>query len=219
MDLMRVRRRMMAQTKKSRLPSEYQEAEWIESTGTQWIDTGILGNDGIKIECRMGWVNSNSSANHQLFGARSSSRNERFYITSYSGIDFAHDLDHSLSLSITARQLYNFVYDTTTLYDEANYIIFRYGVNESIQETKISTFNTNLSMYIFGTNRTSYTTDKFLYPVIFASMIITDSNGIELFNGIPCYRKSDGEIGIYDIVTKTFLTNQGTGIFLKGADV
>lgn len=36
---------------------------------------------------------------------------------------------------------------------------------------------------------------------------------------VPCYRKSDGEIGMYDTVSKTFYTNAGTGTFLKGADV
>lgn len=40
-----------------------------------------------------------------------------------------------------------------------------------------------------------------------------------LHNFIPCYRKSDGEIGMYDTVSKTFYTNAGTGTFLKGEDV
>ena len=36
---------------------------------------------------------------------------------------------------------------------------------------------------------------------------------------IPCYRKADGVIGMYEIVTETFLTNAGGGSFGKGADV
>lgn len=36
---------------------------------------------------------------------------------------------------------------------------------------------------------------------------------------VPCYRKSDNVIGLYDIVTGTFYTNAGTGTFLKGANV
>lgn len=39
------------------------------------------------------------------------------------------------------------------------------------------------------------------------------------FIGIPCYRKSNGEIGMYDIISETFFTNIGTGTFTKGADV
>ena len=36
---------------------------------------------------------------------------------------------------------------------------------------------------------------------------------------IPCYRISDGVIGLYDKVSGKFYTNAGTGTFTKGADV
>jgi len=36
---------------------------------------------------------------------------------------------------------------------------------------------------------------------------------------VPCYRKADGVIGMYDVVRRTFLTNVGSGSFTKGADV
>ena len=36
---------------------------------------------------------------------------------------------------------------------------------------------------------------------------------------IPCYRKSDNEPGMYDTVTGTFYTNSGTGSFTVGNDV
>lgn len=38
-------------------------------------------------------------------------------------------------------------------------------------------------------------------------------------NLIPCYRKSDYVIGMYDTVSRVFYTNAGTGNFLKGAEV
>ncbi|MBR3752803.1 MAG: hypothetical protein IKK50_06710 [Ruminiclostridium sp.] len=36
---------------------------------------------------------------------------------------------------------------------------------------------------------------------------------------VPCYRKSDMVVGMYDTVRKLFLTNAGSGAFTKGADV
>lgn len=36
---------------------------------------------------------------------------------------------------------------------------------------------------------------------------------------VPCYRKSDGEIGFYDVARKIFCTNSGTDAFIKGSDV
>ena len=44
-------------------------------------------------------------------------------------------------------------------------------------------------------------------------------NGIIKANLIPCYRKSDSIIGMYDTVTKMFFTNSGTGTFTKGNDI
>ena len=36
---------------------------------------------------------------------------------------------------------------------------------------------------------------------------------------IPCYRKSDGVVGVYEKITGQFLTNDGAGAFAKGADI
>lgn len=36
---------------------------------------------------------------------------------------------------------------------------------------------------------------------------------------IPCYRKSDSAIGMFDLVSQTFFTNAGTGVFTVGEDV
>lgn len=39
------------------------------------------------------------------------------------------------------------------------------------------------------------------------------------FKAVPCYRKSDGIIGFYEVVSGTFLTNAGSGTFVKGPDI
>lgn len=48
---------------------------------------------------------------------------------------------------------------------------------------------------------------------------VDDTTGEDVFNPVPCYRRSDGVIGMYDIVSNKFFTNEGTGSFTKGADV
>ena len=44
-------------------------------------------------------------------------------------------------------------------------------------------------------------------------------DGVDDVNLIPCYRKSDTEIGMYDVINDIFYSNEGTGTFLKGGDV
>lgn len=46
-----------------------------------------------------------------------------------------------------------------------------------------------------------------------------DKNNALICDLYPCYRKSDGVIGMYDKVRSLFLTNVGTGSFTKGEDV
>lgn len=46
-----------------------------------------------------------------------------------------------------------------------------------------------------------------------------DKNNELICDMIPCYRKTDGEIGMYDIVRKGFFANVGTGTFEKGPNV
>lgn len=43
-------------------------------------------------------------------------------------------------------------------------------------------------------------------------------NGTLMRDFIPCYRKSDGEVGLWDAVTSTFYGNSGTGVFLRGPE-
>lgn len=38
-----------------------------------------------------------------------------------------------------------------------------------------------------------------------------------VFDGIPCYRKSDGQVGLFNSITRVFCA--GTSIYTKGADV
>ena len=45
------------------------------------------------------------------------------------------------------------------------------------------------------------------------------ADGTPIRSFVPCYRKSDNAIGLYDTVEGAFYTNAGTGAFTKGADV
>ena len=55
------------------LPAEYQEVEWIEATGSQCIDTGILVNKSSSVECDVDveltsntkWAGSNGYMQYQ----------------------------------------------------------------------------------------------------------------------------------------------------------
>ena len=72
-------------------------------------------------------------------------------------------------------------------------------------------FATDIPVLLFAFNNAGS-------PTLATSMRVSAcklyDNGKLMRDLIPCYRKSDGEAGMYDSVTNTFFTNAGTGAFL-----
>ena len=191
---------------KGGLPSEYQQVEYIESTGTQYINTGVIGKTGLHIVAEMGYATvTNLTA---LFG----SRDPRFYVTLYpsTNFDFAYNSDNSIPISAENRKIYNIDFDTSTR-------PARFGIDGIYYVRSNNQIGTNRNVYIFCFNRNGVASA--LSKSIFKSMMIADENGELLRNFVPCYRKSDGEIGMYDLVNGVFYTNSGSGTFIKGEDV
>ena len=56
---------------RSELPVGYTTVEYIQSSGTQYIDTGFVPNQNSKIICKAEWIPSSSGASY-LFGAEAS---------------------------------------------------------------------------------------------------------------------------------------------------
>lgn len=48
---------------------------------------------------------------------------------------------------------------------------------------------------------------------------VVDESNNTLLNLVPCYRKANSVIGMYDTVSNTFYANAGNGLFTKGGDV
>lgn len=192
------------------LPDAYQQVEYIQSSGQQYIDTGINGNAGIKITTRMAWM----TASNTLFGSRTNTGSTRFFVTSYNGIDFGYGNDKVVGIQIVTEHAYDFVYDTIGAPDMIAFYVDGANVNNTT-----GILETNTTMYIFAYHRGNDNAVMNRSSARYYSMKIEDSNGTTLFEGIPCYHKSTGTIGIYDLASDTFLTNLGSGTFTKGNDV
>lgn len=198
------------------LPSEYQEVEYIESTGTQYIDTGYLPNANTiwKLKCYIYKGVEFDEARCGRWGAN----NDRFSIyvspNSSGRVEVAIGNYYQETYTYTSSQILNFTVDATTLTGacpEANY---------SHTYTTQPPFTSQNTLYLFGRNATGSgnTSPDGTYPMRIYSHRIWE-NGTLVQNFVPCYRKSDNVIGMYDIVSNTFFTNAGSGTFLKGNNV
>ena len=79
-----------------------------------------------------------------------------------------------------------------------------------------NSFTSQYTLTLFGTNQGTIDSGN-TYVRIYYFKVYEDGALVRDF--IPCYRKSDGEIGLYDKVEKKFYANSGTGVFLKGNDL
>lgn len=66
-----------------------------------------------------------------------------------------------------------------------------------------------------------WTSSKYVSDMGYASLKLYDASDTLLFDGIPCYRKADNAIGMYDLISNRFeaATAEYSYAWTKGADV
>ncbi|MBS7388551.1 MAG: hypothetical protein KIG30_08325 [Eubacteriales bacterium] len=188
----------------SQLPTEYQEVEYIESTGTQYIDTGYYATANTKVLTDVK-VLSVPARNAWIFGSRNSdvtSRYELIWINSANEYRFYYGTN-------------NYTFSGVPSTGELAITIASTGatINGVSVTPAAATISSTNSMYIFSchggtaSNETSY--------MRLFSFKIYEGNTL-MHDFVPCYRKSDNAVGLYDLVNGVFYTNAGTGDFAKG---
>ena len=183
------------------LPKEYTELEYIESTGTQYIDTGVKAKHTMVFETI---VARTVYANTVFWG----SRNEGTYQSENNQCYLNWNSSNIKMFSTNVNDARN--WDSGINPNEEEFCHFK---NITCVDTMI---NSNYSIYLFALNNQGTTT--VLSSCRIGLFKVVD-NSILIANFIPCYRKSDNVIGLYDTVNNVFYTNQGTGTFIKGPEV
>lgn len=213
-DMLLLRRRVMMAGKPPRLPREYQEVEFIESTGTQWIDTGIYPNNSSAYDT-LGEILFTTVDREQYF-LGCDSINTLHNRLSFFGLYQQKAVIGRSSWEWASAALYTNKWYTFKSFNGQGYQDF-YINGELLHTAHMSQTGEFLSnIKIFG-NNVDYNSRFGAIGRSKEMKIYKDNNLI--FKGVPCYRKADHKPGMFDLVTKTFFTNSGTGEFLVGPDV
>lgn len=190
------------------LPSEYTQVDYITSSGTQYIDTGIIPNNTQNYYFT--YALNNITQNQVLLGSRSSgnlssSTNQVFYSlnidTETSKFASKFILGTNLKETIIAEIQTDRVYSTSLKISD-------YTSNYNNQSTK--------NFYLMGFNNVNNFAAGFRGKLYVCKIY---DNNILVRNFVPCYRNSDNEVGLYDLVNNVFYTNSGTGTFTYGSVV
>ena len=179
------------------LPAGYTRLQYIESTGTQWIDTGIklASTDVIFTEFK----NTTSSSYGGLYGVYKSGQSSAFYAnqTYYAYDGNNTKIDTTISVDANWHKLTH------------DFVQGIFQLDNTIKNFTPFTFTNTVNNHLFERYSSSYG-----YNFTGAVKIYRISrNGNLVRDLIPAKRNSDNVVGMYDTVSKTFFTNAGTGTF------
>lgn len=199
------------------LPDGYQQVEYIESDGSQYINTKVETTSGYRITTSLNitsWCNGNVC----YFAGFLSQGIYRDYTVIYvykPMLGMCTDVQSSTVCALDTW--YNI--DASTI---SNNGYFKLDGKELVTSTNTVSHD-SYNIWLFGVNY--YDTGKFWNCCAkMKETQIYDSSNTLVRNYIPCYCKSKvndvdgneckiGTVGMYDTVTHQFYTNQGTGSF------
>ena len=191
------------------IPTAYQKVEYIQANGTQWIDTGVPLNGSYELYMDGCMLANKSGVLLNGYASTADRMGITFFATSnkvgYYWFGAGYKENTNLSITLTKRFQAIQNYKGATIHQGNNTVNISYS-------GAVGGY-TGMNIYIFNTAANANYKNGTIYEAII-------SNGEEeIRHFIPCKRKSDGVIGLYDTVGNKFYTNSGTGTFVAGPNV
>lgn len=189
------------------LPTGFTEVEYLESTGTQWIDTGILPSEDLRTKVVQAYTGTSIAKNSSILGSNGNG-NLRYWINYDNHFEVGYG--NYLATNVVVQP------------NEVNTIDFNYIKNGShyfsfngTEYTSSGTPNTQYNIILFGRvvmNSSPVLATQRIYKVQFIrnDVLIGDFIPVLDWSGVPC---------MYDKVTGKVFYNQGTGSFTYGREI
>ena len=187
------------------LPPAYIPLAYIQSSGSQYIDTEVVGKSGVSAESKMQWVSVPGDGGYL---ACRGANNVRFYLFySYQGWYPAYSGGTSVG-SIAAGTDYH-VY--ATLSNGTQRLLVDGNVIYDLKNT--SSIDTKRNIYLFNMNYDG-TPNFYSSSRCYWLKMWRDDAIVRDFT--PCRRLADGKNGLYDAVGGEFFDNKGGGTLTGG---
>ena len=185
----------------SRLPDGYTELTYIQSSGTQYIDTGFKPNQDTRVVGDMQFMDNTSD--NSLFGYRQSTSAQRYEFFQHRSLLYSpYNTSTGSTIFMTTNKISIDKNKGTTL------------VNGSALSTiTYANFQCSGNLYLFALNKNGSVANVNGNKRIYSCQIY--DNRTLTRNFVPCKNPS-GVIGLYDVVNGVFYQNAGTGEFTAG---
>ena len=206
-----------------RVPGGYTELEYLQSSGTQYIDTGIKGDQDTKAEIKFVVTSSSCEYNawYAVFGARESKVSRAFNF--WAPITVENNLGANFGDLGGVVSDVQFSTNTTYVIELSKNRLIVNNASKTISQT--SDFTTPTNIVLFNINGGEHSTggglansgcggNRAFVGNIYYFRLYENNDLVRNF--IPARRNSDGVLGMYDTITGQFFTNAGTGTFIAG---
>ena len=184
------------------LPSGYTRLEYIESTGTQYIDTGVVPDANTKVECDF----LAKTLDCGVFGARIDYDNNAFTLfwsaTNAAAIEIGNSFFAIGSKAVVNKRCIVEMSATSFSLD-----------GETLQTYSQTAIAPGVPIYIFWSSGASFSK---LSGRVYGFKIY--KNGTLVRDFIPC-KNASGAVGLWDRVHSVFYANAGTGAFIAGPEI
>ena len=190
------------------IPRNATRIEYLESDGSQWIDTGINGQSGLVINAKFWMQRDDTNGVTFFFGCYvNASTTNRFYV--------------GAGNRAGAGPIVQFGYNDNQLLDanEDNDFIIALNNNEALingeeYSATASTFDNGLHMHVFGAKRSA--THTVINRTMRMKSFSVSKDGVMLCDYVPV---RVGNVGcVFDRVSGQFIYGSGTGNFVCGPD-
>ena len=173
------------------LPIEYTQLEYIESSGAQYIDTGITGSVPLKVEATVKTGTGTKTTDSMIMASYDGTNTTvplYWYKDSWY-IEVGKTGTQSSAGTLSDNTKYNVVFEATNARQ-------RLAVNgtDLIDITGSFTGSTK-TLYLFGRNYNGSATHCCSARIYALKM---HQNGVLVRDFVPAMRNSDGEVGLYD---------------------
>lgn len=184
------------------LPDGYEKLEYIESNGSQWIDTTYKPSNNTSVKMDLQFTSLSTNA-HSPFGVRGQpvATDANAYITFVTGGNTFRSDFFGSSVSGTPTNIME-----RTVIDRSKNVCKAWDLNLTNTE---NTGSSGITIYLLAANNAgtaSYHVSARLY-----SCLIYENKTL-VRNFVPV-KTDTGELGLYDLVNRVFYGNSGIGTF------
>lgn len=191
--------------------TSYTELTYIESTGTQWINTGVLPTNNTKVDLDFSFTSNTVSNKTWVFGSRETWQSKGFYFGVASdtmGRGWWGQYGSANTGELSARS-------------DTNRHILSFSKNVYLDGVLVKTFTDNLTtpyanIALFGSFEGSVTTASASSQRIYGCKIY--ENNVLIKDFIPV-KDPNNVVCLYDKISNTYFYNEGSGTFIAGGEV